>query len=358
MSTKNKLEENMLKLSFENTDYAVDYMEDDVVDYVEDEVVDFAEDDLINFVEDDVADGAEEGIIAEIFSEEEFEEDSEDISRDMTLKEVLDQMNEGDAGFKGLSEELEQIGEELEDIAEENPDVTVGDLIPGTNVSSGEFDEDESEEVETDYLNDNDLSKFMEYINGQYPSMIPSHDGRTTVGCERAISFLDRLNSQISKAIKEDVDGVLDLLELENVRANIMRDVIKLKQHLGNLKKKLKESNAGEKTDIPLWKNSEGKEVPVSDISKKASVPNNMVICVTPFQRAITGMMINAHVSSGKPMADVFEALKKKYDITEREELEIVQICMDSGFPMFKDRGTVGSEDEGSAIDFIKNYFA
>ena len=149
------------------------------------------------------------------------------------------------------------------------------------------------------------------------------------------------------------------MIELENVRASIMRDVIKLKQHLGNLKKKLKESNSNDQNRIPLWKNSEGKEISLDEMKKSASVPNNMVICITPFQRAITGMMINAHVSSGKPMAEVFEALKKKYDINEREELEIVQICMDSGFPIFKDRGTVGDDaDNDSSIDFIKNYFA
>ena len=58
-------------------------------------------------------------------------------------------------------------------------------------------------------------------------------------------------------------------------------------------------------------------------------------------------------------MADTFEALKEKYDISEREELSIMQICMDSGFPIFKDRGTVGSGETGDiALDFVKNYFA
>jgi len=94
-------------------------------------------------------------------------------------------------------------------------------------------------------------------------------------------------------------------------------------------------------------------------MEKSASVPNNLVIAVTPFERAITGIMINSHVSAGRAMADTFEALKKKYDISEREELAIMQICMDSGFPIFKDRGTVGFEDdEGTALDFVKNYFA
>lgn len=361
MSLKNSKKTPLSKVSFDDS-YAVDYIEDSVVDYAEDDGLnlstDYAEDYVEDYAEDYVEDDAEEGIIAEIFSEEEYEEPTE-FGHDMTLKEVLDQMNEDGGSFKNLSEELEDIGEELDEIVEENPDVTLGDMIPGTSISSRDIDGEE-EEVETDYANDKDLSKFMEYITGQYPASIPSHDGRTTVGCERAISFLERLNSDISRAIKDDVDGILDLAELESVRANIMHDVIKLKQHLGNLKKKLKEVSAKtNESEIPLWKNSQGKLVDALKMEKSASVPNNLVIAVTPFERAITGIMINSHVSAGRPMADTFEALKEKYDISEREELAIMQICMDSGFPIFKDRGTVGSEDDdGTALDFVKNYFA
>jgi len=365
MSLKNSKKTPLSKVSFDDS-YAVDYIEDSVVDYAEDDGLnlstdyaeDYVEDYAEDYAEDYVEDDAEEGIIAEIFSEEEYEEPTE-FSHDMTLKEVLDQMDEDGGSFKNLSEELEDIGEELDEIVEENPDVTLGDMIPGTSVSSRDIDGEE-EEVETDYANDKDLSKFMEYITGQYPASIPPHDGRTTVGCERAISFLERLNSDISRAIKDDVDGILDLAELESVRANIMHDVIKLKQHLGNLKKKLKEVNAKtNESEIPLWKNSQGKLVDPLKMEKSASVPNNLVIAVTPFERAITGIMINSHVSAGRAMADTFEALKKKYDISEREELAIMQICMDSGFPIFKDRGTAGSEDdEGTALDFVKNYFA
>ena len=67
-------------------------------------------------------------------------------------------------------------------------------------------------------MNDRDLSKFMEHVEGQYPGNIPRHDGTSTVGCERAISFLDRLNGDISRAIREDHDSVLVLAKLEEER--------------------------------------------------------------------------------------------------------------------------------------------
>ena len=75
--------------------------------------------------------------------------------------------------------------------------------------------------------------------------------------------------------------------------------------------------------------------------------------------------MINAHVSGGHPIEDVYGFLAKKYSIDDREELAIMQLCMDSGFHMFKDRGTYAPFDadsdkkEGKAgVDFLRNYFA
>jgi hypothetical protein len=335
------------------------FLENNVSDYSEGEdyVLDYAEDEDYTQLLEDVIE-PEEGIVAQVFSESDFSEEDAKIDSEMTLQDALDEFVSGDASFGSLSDELESVQEDLEEIAEDYPDTKIKDLIPGSDISAEDLSDDS--DVETDYKNDGDLSKFLEYIHDQYPSNIPGHDGRTTVGCERAISFLERLNSQISKAIKEDVDGVLDLTELEGARAGIMSDVISLKQHLGNLKKKLKEmgKSASSNSDTPPWTNSEGKKIDVmSDIKKEAAMPNNMVIAITPFERAISGIMVNAHVSAGMPMEDVFESLKKKYKLTDREELSIMQICMDNGFPIFKDRGSIGSRDSLD-LDFMKNYFA
>jgi hypothetical protein len=213
----------------------------------------------------------------------------------------------------------------------------------------------------------------MDHISALYPAKIPRHDGTSTVGCERAISFLDRMNGDISRAIRDDHENVLDIEKLEEVRVNIMRDVLVLKDHLGKLKKNIKNThNEGKQslasTGVPDWESPSGKVVPYSelkegaDISKQASTPNNIVIAVSPFERAISGMMINAHVSSGHPMEEVYASLKKKYDLTDREELSIMQLCMDSGFHIFKDRGSYSEESAGDGekrgIDFVRNYFA
>lgn len=300
----------------------------------------------------------EEGVIKDVFTTGEFSESdfSEEDFGDMTLGEALENLSKGEDSLGDLAEELSDLDETVDEIIEDHGDMKISDLIPGSSLSASDLDEDK-EEKQTDYANDGDLTKFMEYLSGEYPSKIPSHDGRSTTGCEKAIVFLDRLNSQISRAIKDDVDNVLDLESLEQIRGSIMKDVITLKEHLNNLKKKIKEDHSKKASNTPPeWISASGKEV---DLIKEATTPRNMVICITPFLRAITGMMINAHVSAGKPMDEVFQALKEKYDITDREELEIIQVCMDSGFPIFKDRGTVSSsKEDGLGIDFIRNYLA
>jgi hypothetical protein len=311
------------------------------------------------FFSEEVQEGPE-GLIGAIVSLDDAPSE-DDLSK--TLKEVLEPMAEGDESFGSLSEELESLDEDVTELIEDFGDVTLGDLLPGSDVRAEEL-EDDVEEKETDYENDGDLTKFMEYISDQYPGKIPQHDGRTTVGCERALSFLDRVNSDISRAIRDDRDNALDIQALEDVRVNIIRDTMVLKDHLNKLKKKLKEAQAKQAAAKlpPTWAKPSGESVEYNELVKEARTPNNIVITMTPFERAITGMMVNAHISGGHPIEDVYEFLKKKYDLTEREELAMMQICMDSGFPIFKDRGTYSEElndEEGKGgVDFLKNYFA
>jgi len=347
--TKSMGEEMRKQAYYQESSYAEDFVMDPV-SYAEDEEAEFSilEEAMRQFGQKD------EEVSGDVFPTGDFSESdfSEEVG-DMTLGEALKSLTDGPNDLGDLAEELEDLEESVDELVKEHGDVPMKELIPGSDISAEDL-EDKAEDVETDYANDGDLTKFMDYIQSEYPANIPAHDGRSTTGCENAIYFLSRLNSEISKAIKADVDKVLDLAGLEEIRSNIMRDVITLKDHLKKLEKKLKDQHSKTADHAaPLWTTANGDSV---DLVKEATTPNNMVICITPFMRAITGMMINAHVSSGKPMEEVYEALKEKYDITDREELSIIQICMDSGFPLFKDRGTVS--DEKLSVDFLRNYLA
>ena len=131
----------------------------------------------------------------------------------------------------------------------------------------------------------------------------------------------------------------------------MVNDVNMLRDHMNKLNKKRKGKKASE----------EGSELlKQAEIVKEASTPTLQVV-VTPFERAIAGIIVNATVSAGKPFEDVYEFLKKKYSLDEREELTIMQLLKDMGQPIFMDRGVLGkgeSKEKGQGVEFIKNYFA
>jgi hypothetical protein len=258
------------------------------------------------------------------------------------------------------------------------------ETLPGTDGifidDSDDEEEAQPEEVfeeqkDTSWEQDRNVSKFMSYISSMYPHKIPKHDGTSPAACEVAIKFLKKLIQEISVAIRKDdaVSPILPIRELENdYKYKIMSDIVVLKDHKSKLEKKISDSlnNKHKKkasADIADNQDIENVENVYEDIlmkealNKQAFTPKLQIV-VTPFERALSGIIINSVVAGGKPFEDVFEFLKKKYKLDNREELALMQVIMDSGFPIFKDRGTIsseeGSEDESYGIEFIKGYFA
>ena len=253
--------------------------------------------------------------------------------------------------------------------------VVFEEKLPGSDALVNSADDHESvpEELPMDFVKDwkdnKNVKSFMKYVESMYPGGIPAHDGKSTLGCERAIRFLDGINREISSAIKKDMEDVLDVVRLEEVRVSIMKDLIVLKDHLTKLKSSLKDMKKSASIEKEAFEGMEEDIEMVYDrmieneaMEKKAFSPKLRVV-VTPFERAISGILINSVVAGGKPFEEVFEFLKKKYDLDERDELSIMQVVMDSGFPIFKDRGTFSqdpskSKEENYGIEFIKNYFS
>lgn len=253
-----------------------------------------------------------------------------------------------------MSEFADDIDEFLEELEEEaGPDTKVKKLIPGTNIFEDEMEEEE-ENLDKDYENDGNLGVFLEYVNSQYPHNIPSHDGSSILGCERAITFLKKLSDEIRRNIRTDEDGDLEhqIDDLEKINTSILADIYTLNAHMKKLDKRLRDQ-------------TKKASIPEQYMTKSASTPSNVVITVDPFIRAITGILVNSVVSAGKSFEEVYDYLCEKYEITEREELMILQVLMDMGQPIFKDRGSLKTqkdlsekEKEMSGVDFLTTYFA
>nr|BDD46219.1 hypothetical protein 51 [bacterium] len=354
----------MKKTSFATTEYAEPLSEElgiahppiePIEESLADDVPEFDEPLVVEFVEEVPA--PESLDIGELMPEPDAEplvitvEDSdggESEDFEALLHEVV--------GYEEEEEEGEEKGEGGEKKESKDDD---GLYLPGADVAYVDEPEPEPEPQMSNWVDDRDVTCFMEYLQGAYPGNIPRHDGRSISGCERAYAYLNRLNSEVSEAVRKDVSHVLDMDYIEKARVNMMRDMSTLKEHMGKLKKKLKTSTSGDKTEQALI--SMGKEAR-EEIEKEATVARQQVV-LTPFERAISGILINSVVSGGHPFEDVYDFLKNKYKLDDREELAILQVVMDSGFPIFKDRGTIGKtpekgkETEDHGIDFIKNYF-
>jgi hypothetical protein len=316
-------------------------------------VVMFEEDPLKDDEDEDEDNGEDEsdeeedgGLFEEILEQIGYTEGDDDDDDD-------DKEDEDESENDALDSELNS-GDELNLPGEEvRPG---GRKIPGTTEFIYDDPEPEPEpEKITNWTEDRDPAKFMDYlsdsINRFNSEGVPGHDGRSVVGVQRAIEMLKRLDREISEAIRKDVGNDINAHQVEEYRQQINEYVSVLKEHLGKLKKRSSVS-AEEDKIISIGRNALEKEAGVARIQ----------VVMTPFERAISGILINSVVSGGKSFEDVYEFLKKKYKLTDREELSIIQIAMDSGFPIFKDRGAIGesfdSEQEKHGFDFVKNYFA
>lgn len=251
--------------------------------------------------------------------------------------------------------------------------VKTRETIPGSSAYVDDLDDEMANELKEPpspktWQGDRAVDNFMDYIKDSYPHKIPKHDGKSMVGAERAVKWLTNFGKEISEAVRKDDSGILDDSILEEIRVSVMKDILLLKEHIKKLDKAFKgklKKKAG--LDGDIMKYAEEIELAYNheingEIRKIAAHPKIQLV-VSPFERAVSGIIINSVVSGGKPLEEVYDFLKEKYNLTDREELAIMQVIMDSGFPIFKDRGTFSSKkskDSGKmhGIEFIKNYFS
>jgi hypothetical protein len=88
-------------------------------------------------------------------------------------------------------------------------------------------------------------------------------------------------------------------------------------------------------------------------ITKEAMTPKVQLV-MSPFERSICGIIVNAYVSNGKSVENTYAELKKQYKFSDRDELSITQLLMDLGYPIA--RNLIGMPHGN--IEFSTNYGA
>ncbi len=184
-------------------------------------------------------------------------------------------------------------------------------------------------------------------------SDIPKHSGYDTAGIERAISYLDKLDTEISKAMRLDLDGDLDADKVEEVRSKIYDGIERLNERHDIVNKKKKKKKKSTAADNSQGLVKEGQKIPGV---------TGIVVTVPLMIAGVVRTCINGNISAGHDIEDMFEKLSKKLELDDKQKFECLQLFADMGYPVRRDRGFLLDEDidttSSDNFDWAANYQA
>lgn len=209
------------------------------------------------------------------------------------------------------------------------------------------------------WLQTKKVEQFVQFLDDQMKK-IPTlqHAQGNLSKMENAEARWKRLNNYCSEAMRNDFDGVLDVEDIDNKRQQIEHNMDALQDAIDALRA-MKQTRRQQRR-----KHRRADEDFDETLTKEAGTPSfkGFQVNITPFHRAIVGAMINGVVAGGRDMNELWEHAKKKYEMSPREELEIMQVLADMGYPEFKDRLRIGEDEdpsrEGSIGEWPKQYYA
>ena len=194
-------------------------------------------------------------------------------------------------------------------------------------------------------------SGFVSWIKERIDT-VPRHSGMDTAGLERAISYLERLDSEISKAMRLDLEGDLDANKIEEVRSKIDDGLARLHERLDQVKKS-KKSYKKKKAEF-LSEPGLVKE------AQKITGVQGVYVTVPLLISRIARVCINGMVSAGHDIEDLYSKQVKLYKLSTREQAEVMQLLSDMGYPVRQDRGFMPEDalevSDSDGMDWATNY--
>jgi hypothetical protein len=217
--------------------------------------------------------------------------------------------------------------------------------LPSTNNSEKKELPTKTPQVEKvqendDWRNSKEVEHFSKFLDSQIsntPTLSKAKGNKSLI--ERSLAQWKKLDAFCSQALRDDFDNKLDINDVDKKRSYIHKNIDELEnaliglQELQRKRKKMKRADDG------------------SDEIIKEAMTSVMQVVITPFEKAITSVLVNGVVSGGRNMEELYDKLKEKYKFTDREELAILQILLDMGYPIFKDRLMVGETEDPSRDD-------
>lgn len=282
-------------------------------------------------------------------------EDENDLRMDSDAVMLLDdEFSEEDSNqldMGGDGEIVFEIGPELSLSLEKVPGaLDQEDILPEEEIVV-----EEPEEIE---VNDDPWSwsvkEFLPWLD-KMMKQVPTHSGKETVGLERAIAYLQKVDKEISKAVRSDFNNNIDIDMVEKARDEIQRGIERLEDRhemvaTNKYRKKKNKKKADDESDELV------KE------AQKATHVGGIVVSVPLFISHLARVLINGMVSGGHDIEDMFDKLEKKYKLTDREKAELVQLLQDMNYPVRRDRGFMLDEEvdtrSSDNFDWSANYSA
>lgn len=180
---------------------------------------------------------------------------------------------------------------------------------------------------------------------------VPKHSGYDTAGLERAVAYLERLDNEVSKAMRLDLDGELDANQIEKVRAIIDNGIERLHDRLDKVKSSKKKTRKKKGYEL-----SEGFQKEAQKITGVSGVLVTVPLLISRVAR----VCINGMVSGGHDIEDLFERQAKFYKLNDREQAEVMQLLADMGYAVRQDRGFMPDEqlevEDTNGMDWAANY--
>ena len=175
---------------------------------------------------------------------------------------------------------------------------------------------------------------------------IPKHSGKDTAGLERAKSYLEKLDDEISKAMRQDLDGELDSNKIEKIRFDIENSISRLQAAIESFKKSKKKKKAGFEVNETLIKQAQ-----------KITGVHGVMVTVPLLISRVARVCVNGCVSAGHDIEEIYREQVKKYKLNDREQAEVMQLLSDMGFPLRQDRGFLPDEDKSEGgFDWSQNF--
>lgn len=193
------------------------------------------------------------------------------------------------------------------------------------------------------------FGNFTIWVNERFGD-VPKHSGYSEAGLERAQAYLERLHSEISKAMRSDIDGELDADIIAQIHDKIDEGIEKIKDRTQKVKNSKKK------------KASQSDDQMIKEAQKIFGVQNGVVVMTSLFISTLARALMNGMVSAGKDIEDSFKKIVKAHKLDDREQIELAQLLADMGMPQIRDRALkIGEEfnpESTENFDFSANYKA